>query len=104
MLLTGGDQAHTSLALYLVVRGLVLLVRCGNLPEAHPLKRALLAPTRVRHGDALLMCLSTAQLAYSWICLPQVGPPREPLLHSPVLPPVLGPRRRPQAQPGALTD
>lgn len=38
MLLAGGEQAHTSLALYLVVRGLTLLVRCGNLPEAHPLK------------------------------------------------------------------
>ena len=37
MLLTG-EQAHTSLALYIFIRGLTLLVRCGNLPEAHPLK------------------------------------------------------------------
>ena len=27
-----------SLALYLAIRGITLLVRCGNLPDAHPLK------------------------------------------------------------------
>lgn len=38
MLLTGPQQAQTSLALYVLIRGLTLLVRCGNLPEAHPVK------------------------------------------------------------------
>jgi hypothetical protein len=71
MLLTGSQQAHTSLALYVLIRGLTLLTRCGNLPEAHPTKRALLAPTRWRHGDVALMCLATSQIGYSWIALPQ---------------------------------
>lgn len=38
MLLTGTQQAHTSLALYVLIRGLTLLIRCGNLPQAHPFK------------------------------------------------------------------
>ena len=38
LLLTGTQQSHTSLSLFVFVRGLTLLVRCGNLPEAHPLK------------------------------------------------------------------
>jgi hypothetical protein len=74
MLLTGSQQAHTSLALYVLIRGLTLLTRCGNLPEAHPTKRALLAPTRWRHGDVALMCLATSQIGYSWIALPQTLP------------------------------
>ncbi|KAI3438019.1 hypothetical protein D9Q98_000462 [Chlorella vulgaris] len=74
MLFTGSEQAHTSLALYVLIRGLTLLVRCGNLPDAHPIKRRLLAPTRWRHGDVALMCLSTAQIGYSWIALPQTLP------------------------------
>jgi len=36
-------------------------VRCGNKPDAPPAARALLAPTRWRHGDTGLMCLCTAQ-------------------------------------------
>lgn len=32
----------------------------------------LLKPTRWRHGDVALMCLSTAQIGYSWIALPRV--------------------------------
>lgn len=75
MLLTGPQQAQTSLALYVLIRGLTLLVRCGNLPEAHPVKRMLLKPTRWRHGDVALMCLSTAQIGYSWIALPRTLPP-----------------------------
>lgn len=75
LLLTGGQQTHTSLSLYVFVRGLVLLIRCGNLPGAHPLKRKLLAPTRWAHGDLALMCLSSVQLSYSWMLLPQTLPP-----------------------------
>lgn len=49
-----------------------IVCRCGNLPDANPRLRALLAPTRWQHGDVALMCLSTMQIAYSWIILPQV--------------------------------
>lgn len=47
-------------------------------PSLHPRpcpppQRQLLAPTRWQHGDVALMCVATAQLAYSWIVLPQVG-------------------------------
>ena len=35
----------------------------------------LLAPTRWRHGDTLLMCLSTSQIGYSWIMAPNTLPP-----------------------------
>lgn len=62
LLLTGSRETHTSLALYIFLRGLALLVRCGNLPTAAPWKRKLLAPTRWQHGDVALMALSTMQV------------------------------------------
>lgn len=37
--------------------------------------RRLLAPSRWRHGDTLLMCLSTSQIGYSWIMAPDTLPP-----------------------------
>jgi hypothetical protein len=74
LLLTGSKESHTSLALYILIRGLALLVRCGNLPTAQPWKRHLLAPTRWKHGDVALVCLSTAQIGYSWIVLPETLP------------------------------
>ena len=45
------------------------------LTAAYPapdLQRKLLAPTRWQHGDVALMCLSAAQLGYSWLGLPEV--------------------------------
>lgn len=75
ILLTGTKTTHTSLALYVFIRAMVLLVRCGNLPTAAPWKRKLLAPTRWQHGDVALMCLSTIQLGYSWIVCPSTLPP-----------------------------
>ena len=75
LLLTGRDSRHDSLALYVLLRGVALLVRCGNRPAAAPWKRRLLAPTRWRHGDVALMCLSTSQLAYSGIVEPSTLPP-----------------------------
>ena len=66
---------HTSLALYILLRGLTLLVRCGNKPTAHPWVHRALAPTRWRHGDTALMCLSTSQIGYSWIMMPWTLPP-----------------------------
>lgn len=35
----------------------------------------LLAPTRWKHGDTALMCLSTSQIGYSWIMQPSTLPP-----------------------------
>lgn len=75
LLLTGSKESHTSFALYILIRGLALLIRCGNLPTAQPWKRRLLAPTRWKHGDVALVCLSTAQIGYSWIVLPETLPP-----------------------------
>eukprot|EP00887_Chlorella_sp_A99_P007657 scaffold20.g7657.t1 len=39
LLLTGSKETHSSVALYVLIRGLALLVRCGNLPSAAPWKR-----------------------------------------------------------------
>ena len=75
ILLTGRDTTHTSLAIFILVRGLALLVRCGNLPTAASWKRILLAPTRFKHGDTVLMCLCSGQLLWSWIVLPSTLPP-----------------------------
>ena len=33
------NMRHTSLAIYVLMRGLTLLVRCGNQPDAPPLVR-----------------------------------------------------------------
>lgn len=74
LLLTGRHITHTSLALYVLLRGITLLIRCGNLPEAARWKRILLTPTRWPHGDVLMMCVATAQLGYSWIVLPSTLP------------------------------
>ena len=52
MLLTGGKETHTSLALYVFIRGLTLLVRCGNLPGAHPLKVGGGGEARGRGGQS----------------------------------------------------
>lgn len=68
-----GDR-HTSLALYILLRGITLLIRCGNKPDAPPTVRKVLAPTRWKHGDTALMCLATSQITYSWIMMPHTLP------------------------------
>eukprot|EP00884_Botryococcus_braunii_P003174 jgi/Botrbrau1/12858/Bobra.0188s0001.1 len=75
ILLTGSKARHDSLAIYILLRGITLLVRCGNKPNAPAWVRKLLMPTRMEHGDTLLMCLCTAQIAYSWIIKPHTMPP-----------------------------
>ena len=65
---------HTSLALYILIRGVTLLIRCGNKPDAPPAVRQALAPTRWRHGDTALMCIATSQICYSWIMMPHTLP------------------------------
>lgn len=67
-------EKHNSLALYILLRGLTLLIRCGNKPTAKPILRKVLAPTRWKHGDTALMCLSLSQLGYSWILKPSTLP------------------------------
>lgn len=68
-----GDR-HTSLALYILLRGITLLIRCGNKPDAPLAVRKALAPTRWKHGDTALMCLATSQITYSWIMMPHTLP------------------------------
>lgn len=50
---------HYSLATYILLRGITLLIRVGNKERTkrrHPVLHAALAPTRTQHGDTLLMC------------------------------------------------
>lgn len=52
---------HYSLATYILLRGITLLIRVGNKErnrQRHPWLHAALAPTRLTHGDTLLMCAS----------------------------------------------
>jgi hypothetical protein len=69
---------HYSLATYILLRGITLLIRTGNKPRAaarHPLLHAALAPTRLAHGDTLLMCGAASQIVYAFIMMPQTLPP-----------------------------
>jgi hypothetical protein len=66
------------LATYILLRGITLLIRTGNKPRAaarHPLLHAALAPTRLAHGDTLLMCVAASQIVYAFIMMPQTLPP-----------------------------
>ncbi len=54
---------HHSLALYVLLRGITLLVRCGNKPDVPPAVRKLLTVTRLKHGDTALMCACTSQVS-----------------------------------------
>lgn len=52
---------HYSLATYILLRGITLLIRVGNKERnrrRHPALHAALALTRMQHGDTLLMCAS----------------------------------------------
>jgi hypothetical protein len=69
---------HYSLATYILLRGITLLIRTGNKPRAaarHPVLHAALAPTRLAHGDTLLMCCAASQIVYAFIMMPQTLPP-----------------------------
>jgi hypothetical protein len=103
LLLTGPQSRHYSLATYVLLRGITLLVRVGNKRAdgeeeeeekrqqgttaaanhhhqsrrraLRRLLRALLWPTRLRHGDVLLMCLACSQILYAFIMEPSSLPP-----------------------------
>jgi hypothetical protein len=68
---------HNSLATYILLRGITLLIRVGNKQrnrQHHPWLWHLLAPTRLQHGDTLMMCLSCSQIIYAFIFAPQTLP------------------------------
>ncbi|GAX83428.1 hypothetical protein CEUSTIGMA_g10853.t1 [Chlamydomonas eustigma] len=73
--LTGSETKHYSLATYVMLRGLTLLVRSANREEkSSSLVHKLLALTRLEHGDTVLMCLSTSQIIYSFVMMPSTLP------------------------------
>jgi hypothetical protein len=77
LLLTGPGQRHHSLATYVLLRGLTLLVRTGNTERAaerHPWLHAALAPTRLADGDTVLMCAACSQILYAFIMAPHTLP------------------------------
>lgn len=68
---------HYSLATYILLRGITLLIRTGNKPrvqQRHPWLHAALAPTRFKHGDTALMCAACSQIIYAFIMMPQTLP------------------------------
>lgn len=65
---------HNSLAIYVFIRSLTLLIRCGNHSTKHRLLKLLLWPTRLSHGDIIIMCLTSAQIIYSYIMMPHTLP------------------------------
>eukprot|EP00878_Enallax_costatus_P025529 GHUV01027316.1.p1 GENE.GHUV01027316.1~~GHUV01027316.1.p1 ORF type:complete len:501 (+),score=122.52 GHUV01027316.1:63-1565(+) len=77
LLLTGRKNRHYSLATYILLRGVTLLMRTGNkerVRQRHPWLYAVLAPTRFAHGDTALMCAACSQIIYAFIMMPQTLP------------------------------
>lgn len=65
---------HYSLATYILLRGITLLIRVGNKErnrQRHPALHALLAPTRVQHGDTILMCAACECAVVAGSCVGQ---------------------------------
>ncbi|CAI5493823.1 unnamed protein product [Closterium sp. Naga37s-1] len=71
LLLAGPNTRHTSLALYVLLRAVVLAVRCGI---KSPSWGWLFRPLTWRHGDTLLMCISAAQILSAWMLEPHSLP------------------------------
>ncbi|GJP85001.1 hypothetical protein CLOP_g15038 [Closterium sp. NIES-67] len=72
LLLAGPGTRHTSLALYVLLRAVVLAVRCGI---KSPSWGWLFRPLTWQHGDTLLMCISAAQILSAWMLEPHSLPP-----------------------------
>ncbi|CAH9073189.1 unnamed protein product [Cuscuta europaea] len=64
MLLTGLDNQHTSLAIYILMRAAVLASRCGIKSERFG---RVCKPLTWAHGDIFLMCLSSSQILSAYI-------------------------------------
>lgn len=61
MLLTGLEDQHTSLAIYILMRAAVLASRCGIKSKRFG---KFFKPLTWKHGDIFLMCLSSSQILY----------------------------------------
>ncbi|XP_010543987.1 PREDICTED: uncharacterized protein LOC104816746 [Tarenaya hassleriana] len=64
MLLTGPNTQHTSLAIYILMRALVLASRCGIKSKRFG---RICKPLTWKHGDIFLMCLSSSQILSAYI-------------------------------------
>ncbi|KAJ3673749.1 hypothetical protein LUZ60_005741 [Juncus effusus] len=64
MLLTGPKTQHTSLAIYILIRALVLASRCGIKSKKYG---KYCKPLTWAHGDVFLMCLSSSQILSAYI-------------------------------------
>ncbi|KAG2398706.1 uncharacterized protein HKW66_Vig0088130 [Vigna angularis] len=64
MLLTGLEDQHTSLAIYILMRAAVLASRCGIKSKRFG---KICKPLTWKHGDIFLMCLSSSQILPSTI-------------------------------------
>jgi hypothetical protein len=71
ILLTGYNVRHDDLALYIFLRGLTLLVRCGN----RPAPAGCGVTPRWEHGDVALMCAASWQILYAYVMVPRTLPP-----------------------------
>ncbi|XP_065847128.1 uncharacterized protein [Euphorbia lathyris] len=68
MLLTGLSTQHTSLAVYILMRAAVLASRCGIKSKRFG---KYCKPLTWKHGDVLLMCLSSSQILSAYILKPE---------------------------------
>ncbi|KAK9110694.1 hypothetical protein Sjap_018754 [Stephania japonica] len=64
MILTGYDTQHTSLAIYILMRAMVLASRCGIKSKRFG---GICKPLSWSHGDLFLMCLSSSQILSAYI-------------------------------------
>lgn len=75
ILLTGVRVRHDEAALYLLLRGITLLVRVGNKPTAPSMIHKALSLTRWQHGDTALMCIACWQILNCYLLTPSTLPP-----------------------------
>lgn len=75
ILLTGVRARHDEAALYLLLRGITLLVRVGNKQTAPVMVRKALNVTRWQHGDTALMCIACWQILNCYLLTPATLPP-----------------------------
>ena len=74
VLLTGLGSRHDEAALYLLLRGITLLVRVGNKETAPAVIHKALAVTRWQHGDTALMCIACWQILNCYLLTPTTLP------------------------------
>ncbi|KAJ8755596.1 hypothetical protein K2173_022191 [Erythroxylum novogranatense] len=72
MLLTGPNEQHTSLAIYILLRAAVLASRCGIKSNRFGY---ICKPLTWNHGDIFLMCLSSSQILSAYILRQESLPP-----------------------------